>query len=123
MAEKYDVQGLMSMCRDILIKQMTRDNFVRAAILGHLTNYAPLKNAAMKAMAEAGKGIKQLKDWEELKMYPDLSFDIMDYLMSSDSPALKRRRTDSDRPDHWDPYAPSSPDPYAPSSPTYYMSD
>ena len=93
MAEKYDVQGLMSMCRDILIKQMTPDHFVRAAILGHLTNYAPLKNAAMKAMAETGKGIKQLEDWEELKKYPDLSFDIMDYLMSSDSPVSKRRKT------------------------------
>ena len=123
MAEKYNVQGLMSVCRDILIKQMTPEYFVRAAILSYLTNDTMLKSATMKAMAETGKGIKQLEDWEELKKYPDLSFDIMDYLMSSDSPALKRRRTDSDRPDHLDPYAPSSPDPYAPSSPTYYMSD
>ena len=93
MAEKYNVQGLMSMCRDILIKQMTPHYFVRAAILGHLTNDATLKSAAMKAMTETGKGIKQLEDWEELKKYPDLSFDIMDYLMSSDSPVSKRRRT------------------------------
>ena len=94
MAEKYNVKGLISMCREILIKGMTSKYFVRAAILAYHTNDDTLKSAAMMAMAESGKGIKEMEDWEELKKYPDLSFDIMHYCMSSDSPSSKRRRTE-----------------------------
>ena len=94
MAEKYDVQGLANMCREILIKQMTLRHFVRAAILAHLTNDDILKNAAMTAIAKTGKGIKDMEDWEELKKYPDLSCDMIHFLASSDSPSSKRRRTE-----------------------------
>ena len=94
MADKYNVKGLISICRELLMKRMTPKYFVRVSILGYLTNDETLKNAAMKAMAGTGKGIKEMENWEELKKYPDLSFDIMHYCMSSDSPASKRRRAE-----------------------------
>ena len=94
MAEKYNVQGLIGICREILIKQMSSKYFVRAAILGYLTNDEALKSATMTAMGETGKGIKDMEDWKELKKYPDLAFDIMHHCMSSDSPSSKRRKTE-----------------------------
>ena len=90
MAEKYNVQGLIKLCREFLIKQMTPKYFVRAAILAYHTNDEALKSATMTAMAETGKGIKEMEDWEQLKKYPDLSLDIMHYCMRR---AQKRRRT------------------------------
>ena len=92
LAEKYNVKELVKICRGILIKRMTTKSFVRAAILAYLTNDETLKNAAVAAMAETGKGIKEMEDWEELKKYPDLGFDMLHYCMSSESPSSKRRR-------------------------------
>ena len=94
MAEKYNVKGLMNITREILILSMETKHFVRAAILGYLHNSAKLKDAAMKAIVGTGESIKKMKDWEELKKYPELSFEILDYSMTSESPPHKRRRCD-----------------------------
>ena len=94
MAEKYNVKGLVNICRELLIQSMETKHYVRAAILGYLTNNAKLKNAAMKAMVETGDSIKKIEDWEELKKYPELSFEMLDYSMTSEPLPHKRRRCD-----------------------------
>ena len=94
MAEKYNVKGLLNICRELLIQSMETKHYVRTAILGYLTNNAKLKNAAMKAMVETGDSIKKIEGWEELKKYPELSFEMLDYSMTSESPPHKRRRCD-----------------------------
>ena len=94
MAEKYNVKGLMNIWREHLIQSMENKHFVRAAILGYLTNNKKLKDAAMKAIVETGDSIKKIEDWEELKKYPELSFEMLDYSMTSESPPHKRRRCD-----------------------------
>ena len=94
MAEKYNVKGLVNICRELLIQSIEPKHYVRAAILGYLTNNAKLKNAAMKAMVETGDSIKKIEDWEELKKYPELSFEMLDYSMTSEPLPHKRRRCD-----------------------------
>ena len=90
MADKYNVQGLVSICRDILIKQMSTEHIVRGAVVAYLTNDEILKAAAMQEIVKNRKVIKNMKDWEELKKHPELSFEILNYTL----PLAKRRRTE-----------------------------
>ena len=94
MAEKYNVKGLMNISREILIRSMEPKNYIRAAILGYLTNNRKLKDAAMKAIVETGNSLKKIENWEELKKYPELSFELLDFSMTTESPPHKRRRCD-----------------------------
>ena len=90
MADKYNVQGLVSICRDILIKQMSAEHVVRGAIVAYLTDDKILKDAAMQEIVKNGKVVNNMKDWEELKKYPaELSFEILNYTL----PLAKRRKT------------------------------
>ena len=89
MADKYNVQGLVGICRDILIKNMGPEQVVRGAIVAYLTDDKTLKDAAMQEIVKNGKVAKDMKDWEELKKYPELSFEVLNYTLSR-----KRRRTE-----------------------------
>ena len=89
MADKYNVQGLVSICRDILIKQMSPQNVVRGAVVAYLTNDEILKDAAKQEIVNNGKVIQNMKDWEEVKKYPELCFEILNYTL----PLAKRRKT------------------------------
>ena len=87
MADKYNVQGLVGICRDILIKNMGPEQVVRGAIVAYLTDDKTLKDAAMQEIVKNGKVAKSMKDWEELKKYPELSFEVLNFTLSR-----KRRR-------------------------------
>ena len=94
MADKYNVQGLVGICREILIKNMGPENVVRGAVVAYLTDDKTLKDAAMQEIVKNGKVAKGMKDWEELKKYPELSFEMLDYSMTSEPLPHKRRRCD-----------------------------
>ena len=91
MAEKYNVQGLKTACRRFLVQHMTSELFVHTAILGYLNNDKILKDRAVQAMVDSDKTVNELEGWAELKKYPELSFEILEYCMS-ESPQRKRRR-------------------------------
>ena len=78
MADKYDVRGLMAVSRRALIDKLTTENLVRAAILGYLCGDDEMKNAAAAKLSRSGKSIKEVEGWEELKKYPELSFEMWD---------------------------------------------
>ena len=78
MADKYDVRGLVDVSRRALIEKLTTDNLVRAAILGYLCGDDQVKSAAAAKLSRSGKSIKEIEGWEELKKYPELSFEMWD---------------------------------------------
>jgi len=41
-----------------------------------------LKEAAMRVMVRSGKSLKKMDDWEELKNYPELSLEMLEYYSS-----------------------------------------
>ena len=78
MADKYDVRGLMDVSRRAIIDKLSTENLVRAAILGYLCSDDEVKNAAATKLSRSGKSIKEIEGWEELKKYPELSFEMWD---------------------------------------------
>ena len=91
MADKYNVQGLVSICRDILIKNMSTEHVVKGAIIAYLTDDKILKDAAMQEIVKNRKNITKMKDWEQVKNHPGLSFEILNYTLTS--PSIKRKRS------------------------------
>ena len=83
MAEKYNVQGLKEACSSILLKKLSPANSIRAAIIGYHCNIDILKRAAMKKIVSSGKTIKQIRDYEELKHYPELSIEMLEHFSST----------------------------------------
>ena len=82
-SEKYNVRGLMEVCRCFLVKKMTVDNLYRAAILGHLHDDEILKDAAMQKMVRCGKSMKGIQGWKDLKKYPELAFEVFEFYTQS----------------------------------------
>ena len=85
-SDKYNVKGLIEICRYFLISNMTIDNLYRAAILGHMCNDEVLKDAAMQKLIRSGKNIKGINGWEDLKKIPELSFEILEFYSQSVRP-------------------------------------
>ena len=83
MAEKYNLQGLQAASRSILLGKLTPANSIRAAIVGYHCNDDILKDAAMKKIVSSGKSIKEIKDYEELKKYPELSIEMLEHYSST----------------------------------------
>ena len=86
MSDKYNVNGLMDVCRCFLIKKMTVDNVYRAAILGHLHSDDVLKDAALQKLVKSGKSFKEIPNWKDLSNYQDLTFEIIDFYSKSVGP-------------------------------------
>ena len=82
-SDKYNVKGLMEICRYFLISNMTIGNLYRAAILGHMCNDEVLKDAAMQKLIRSGKSVKGIDGWEDLKKFPELSFEILEFYSQS----------------------------------------
>ena len=90
LGEKYNVQGLVNICKKYLIKWMTPARSIRVAILGYLCNDRSLKEAAADAIQEIqGKKVSDVEDWNLLEKYPKLSMEMLEMCMSR---ANKRRR-------------------------------
>ena len=90
LGEKYNVQGLVNICKKYLIKWMTPARYIRVAILGYLCNDRSLKEAAADAIQEIrGKKVSEIEDWNLLEKYPKLSMEMLEMCMSR---ANKRRR-------------------------------
>ena len=83
MSDKYNVNGLMDVCRCFLIKKMTVDTICRAAILGHTYNDEILKDAAFQKLIKSRKSVKEIQGWKDLSHYPDLTFEILDFYSKS----------------------------------------
>ena len=79
MADKYDVKGLTEICRYAIVDKLSTENLVRAAILGYLCNDPQLKTAAVAKLIKSGKSIKEVEGWQELKKYPELSIEMLEF--------------------------------------------
>ena len=90
LAEKYNVQGLINICKKYLIKWMTPARYIRVAILGYLCNDKSLKEAVAEAIQ--GKKVSEIEDWNRLKEYPDLMMEMLEMCISPESQANKKRR-------------------------------
>ena len=90
LAEKYNVQGLVNICKKYLIKEMTPSRYIRVAILGYLCNNRGLKEAVAEAIQ--GKKPSDIEDWNRLKEYPDLMMEMLEMCISPESRANKKRR-------------------------------
>ena len=82
-SHKYNVEGLVEVCRCFIIKEMGDDNLYRAAILGHLYNDEILKDAAMQRLVRCGKSVKDIEGWKELKNYPELACEAFEFYSQS----------------------------------------
>ena len=90
LADKYNVEGLIQICRDIILESLDNDrahqtnitdssNVVGAIILGYQLNDDTLKHGAMEKLVRHGKMyLKEFAKWDELKKYPDLMMEIME---------------------------------------------
>ena len=85
-SDKYNVKGLMEICRYFLISNMTISNLYRAAILGHMCNDEVLKDAAMQKLVRSGKSVKDVDGWDDLRKFPDLISEILDFYSLSMRP-------------------------------------
>ena len=93
LGEKYNVQGLVNICKKYIIKWMTPARYIRVAILGYLCNDRSLKKAAADGIQEIqGKKVSEIEDWNLLEKYPKLMMEMFEMCMSSESRANKRRR-------------------------------
>ena len=96
-SDKYNVKGLVEVCRCFLVKKMTIDSLYRALILGHLYEDEILKDAAMQKLVACGRSVKGIQGWKELKRYPELTFEVFEFYSQSMSagcypPSPKRSR-------------------------------
>ncbi len=72
-ADKYDIGDLKKECIRFLLPCIQVNNAINFMVWAYLHSVDELKNAALTFMAEHGKEICLLKDWEELtKNYPNL---------------------------------------------------
>ena len=62
-----------------MTKKMAMDNLYRGAILGYLYNDGALKDAAMQKLFRSGKSVREIDGWEELKKFPELAFEMVDF--------------------------------------------
>ena len=81
-ADKYNAKGLLLVCRYIILEILSDNNLVHIAILGDQLHDRILKEAAMRVMVRSGKSLKKMDDWEELKNYPELSLEMLEYYSS-----------------------------------------
>ena len=101
-SDKYNVRGLVEVCRCFMVQKMTIDNLYRALILGHLHEDEILKDAAMQKLVICRRSVKGIQGWKELKRYPDLAFEVFEFYSQSmvsgycDPPSPKRSRLQLD---------------------------
>ena len=87
MSDKYNINGLMEVCRCFLIEKMNINNLYQAVILGHLHNDEILKDAAMQMLVRNDKSVKEIEGWKDLSHYPELALEILDFYSKSTSPS------------------------------------
>ena len=72
-ADKCDVNDLKNECVVFLLSVIRIDNAIRLMVWAHLYSVDGLEKACLTFIAQNGKAICLLKDWEELtKNYPEL---------------------------------------------------
>ena len=79
MSDKYNVNGLIDVCRCFVIEKITVDNVFRAAILGHIYNDEILKDAALQKLVKSNKSVKEIQGWKNLSQFPELTFEILEF--------------------------------------------
>ena len=78
-ANEYQVPSLIEVCNAMMVKTINMDNAVKAAIFGTTNRIPELKNAAIRAIAYSGATLSSIEGYEELRGYPDLLIEIVDY--------------------------------------------
>ena len=78
-ADKYQVPSLIENCAMNLGKKLSTDNYVLGAILGSVYRLPELKNEAIKAIVYSRATLSSMEGYQELRGYPDLLIEIVDY--------------------------------------------
>ena len=78
-ADKYQVPSLIEICAMNLSKTLSTDNLVLGAILGSIYRLQELKNEAIKAIVNSRATLSSMEGYQELRGYPDLLIEIVDY--------------------------------------------
>ena len=97
--DKYQVTSLTKACASMLAENICTNNAVQAAILGFLCNNDSMKSKAIKAILDRDKGVTlgSMKGYKDLKGYPDLLAEIIDFGHGPDNAqpvkSAKRKRT------------------------------
>ena len=75
-ADKYNIHALVTACQGFLLINLKVDNVVQVGILGYLCKRDELKDAAISMMCRKIGPLGKLKDWSELKKYPEFLMEI-----------------------------------------------
>ena len=95
-ADKYQVPSLIDFCVMKLRENISTDNAVQGAILGSLYRNQDLKKDAIKAIVNAEINLSSMDGYEELRGYPDLLIEIVDYCQEDrQSGKFGKRKMDS----------------------------
>ena len=95
--DKYQVDSLTQTCAAKLAENICTDNAVQAAIIGFLCNNDSMKIKAIEAIVNRDKGVtlSSMKGYKELRSYPDLFTEIVDFGHGSGKPAKRKREDES----------------------------
>ena len=78
-ANEYQVPSLADACVVMLEKRVNQGNAISGAIFASLNKIPKLKNEAIRAIANTGAALSSMEGYEELRGYPDLLIEIVDY--------------------------------------------
>ena len=95
--DKYQVDSLTQACAAKLAENICTDNAVQAAILGFLCNNGSMKSKAIEAIVNRDKGVtlSSMKGYKELRSYPDLFTEIVDFGHGPSKPTKRKRESES----------------------------
>ena len=78
-ADKYQVPSLIHFCVVKLRENICTDNAIQGAIYGSIYRNSDLKRDAIKAIVNAETNLSSMNGYEELRGYPDLLIEMLDY--------------------------------------------
>ena len=94
-ADKYQVPSLVDYCVMKMRQNMSADNAVQGAIFGSVYRSKELKEDAIKVIVNAETTLSSMNGYKELRAYPDLLIEIVDYTHGDrqESKSKKRKRS------------------------------
>ena len=78
-ADKYQVSNLVDFCVMKLRENMSTDTAILGAIYGSLYRQQDLKKDAIEAILNAETNLSSMDGYKELRGYPDLLIEIIEY--------------------------------------------
>ena len=84
-ADKYQVQSLVDVCAMMLGENINQENAVKNVILGSFYRIPKLKKDAIKAIVSSDTNLSSMEGYEELRGYPDLLIEMLEYCQEGNS--------------------------------------